>query len=53
MPQAPMHSARFALSAACVNNALYAVGGFDGVAYLNTVEQYDPRVGRSVSAVLV
>ena len=44
-----MNSARFAMGAACSNNALYAIGGFDGVAYLSTVEQYDPRVGRSVN----
>lgn len=47
-PQASLHTPRFALAAACSNNALFAVGGFDGTAYLSSVEQYDPRVGRSV-----
>lgn len=29
---------------AVVNGQLYAVGGFDGTAYLKTIEVYDPEV---------
>ncbi|XP_076894783.1 uncharacterized protein LOC143547184 isoform X1 [Bidens hawaiensis] len=34
---------RFALAAAELNGALYAVGGYDGTNYLRTAERFDPR----------
>ncbi|KAM0061315.1 putative DCD domain-containing protein NRP [Helianthus debilis subsp. tardiflorus] len=36
---------RFALAAAELNGALYAVGGSDGNCYLRTTERFDPREG--------
>ena len=40
--KAPMPTARAQLSAAAVNNLIYAIGGFDGAQMLGTVEQYNP-----------
>lgn len=37
-----MPTARAYLSLAVVNDALYAIGGFDGTVWLNTNEQYKP-----------
>lgn len=37
---APMHTKRIGVGCAVVNRLLYAVGGFDGVNRLNTVECY-------------
>lgn len=31
---------------AVVNNFLYAIGGFDGTAYLKTIEVYDPETNQ-------
>lgn len=33
----------FQVGLAVVNGQLYAVGGFDGTAYLKTIEVYDPE----------
>ena len=38
----PMLSCRSTLGVAVLNNQLYAVGGFDGNAWLDTVERYNP-----------
>ncbi len=43
-----LSSRRFALGGAAIDSALYAVGGYDGETYLNTVERLDPREGRCV-----
>jgi len=40
---APMPTARAYLGVAEVNDVLYAIGGFDGTNWLNTVEQYTPE----------
>ena len=37
-----MSTARIGCGVAVVENMLYAIGGFDGTNYLNTVERYDP-----------
>jgi hypothetical protein len=39
---APMPTARAYLGVAVLNDVLYAIGGFDGTNWLNTVEQYTP-----------
>lgn len=41
-----MGSKRFALGVASMGGCAYAVGGFDGEAYLSSAERFDPRVGR-------
>ena len=38
---ASMSAPRAYLSLAVVNDVVYAIGGFDGTNWLNTVEQYD------------
>jgi hypothetical protein len=38
-----MGSKRGSLSATVLNGKLYALGGFDGTNFLNTVEIFDPR----------
>ena len=38
----PMPTARAYLGVAVVNDVLYAIGGFDGQNWLNTVEEYTP-----------
>src|SRR5438132_1519371 len=40
--KAPMPAARYGLGIAVVNGIPYAVGGFNGSAYVGTVEAYDP-----------
>jgi hypothetical protein len=42
----PLSVRRFALAGAALNNAVYAVGGFDGAAYMASAERLDPREGR-------
>ena len=46
LPGPPMQHKRFALGGAALEGALYAVGGHDGAAYLDTVERLDPRTDR-------
>lgn len=41
--RAPMPTARKGLAAVGVGGKIYAIGGFDGTSYLNTVEVYDPN----------
>ena len=41
---ASMASARRYVAVGVINNLLYAVGGYDGTAVLDTVEVYDPRI---------
>lgn len=36
----------FQVGLAVVNGQLYAVGGFDGTAYLKTIEVYDPETNQ-------
>jgi kelch-like protein 1/4/5 len=38
-----MPTARDALATSVVGRRLYAVGGYDGISYLNTVEAFNPR----------
>lgn len=38
-----MHTKRLAVGCAVVNRLLYAIGGFDGVNRLNSVECYHPE----------
>lgn len=38
---APLNVPRRALSAVALPDGIYAVGGFDGSQYLNSVERYD------------
>lgn len=38
-----MHTRRLAVGVAVVNRLMYAIGGFDGVHRLNTVECYHPE----------
>lgn len=42
-PIVAMTSRRSGVGLAVVNGQLYAVGGFDGTAYLKTIEVYDPE----------
>ena len=42
---APMNQHRSALSVAVVKNKLFAIGGYDGEKFLNSVEVYDPDSG--------
>ena len=37
-----MISTRHALGAAVTDEIIYAVGGYDGLNFLNSVEKYDP-----------
>lgn len=39
---APMSISRDAVGVCLLGDRLYAVGGYDGQVYLNTVEAYDP-----------
>lgn len=41
-----MTSRRSGVGLAVVNGQLYAVGGFDGTAYLKTIEGYDPETNQ-------
>lgn len=41
----PMKKPRCGVGVAVLNNVLYAVGGHDGEAYLNSIECYHPREG--------
>ena len=41
----PMLSNRFDLNVTCLGSPLYALGGIDGRAVLNTVERFDPETG--------
>ncbi|CAJ0572254.1 unnamed protein product, partial [Mesorhabditis spiculigera] len=43
---APMKKPRCGVGVAVLNGLLYAVGGHDGVAYLNCVERYDPATNQ-------
>uniref|UniRef100_A0A8C7J174 BTB domain-containing protein n=1 Tax=Oncorhynchus kisutch TaxID=8019 RepID=A0A8C7J174_ONCKI len=40
---APMSVSRDAVGVCLLGDRLYAVGGYDGTVYLNTVEAYDPQ----------
>ncbi|XP_038841537.1 kelch-like protein 5 isoform X2 [Salvelinus namaycush] len=40
---APMSISRDAVGVCLLGDRLYAVGGYDGTVYLNTVEAYDPQ----------
>lgn len=40
---APMSVSRDAVGVCLLGDRLYAVGGYDGQVYLNTVETYDPQ----------
>lgn len=40
---APMSISRDAVGVCLLGDRLYAVGGYDGQSYLNTVEAYDPQ----------
>nr|XP_046189225.1 kelch-like protein 5 isoform X1 [Oncorhynchus gorbuscha] len=40
---APMSVSRDAVGVCLLGDCLYAVGGYDGTVYLNTVEAYDPQ----------
>lgn len=40
---APMSLSRDAVGVCLLGDRLYAVGGYDGQVYLNTVEAYDPQ----------
>jgi N-acetylneuraminic acid mutarotase len=40
-----MSAKRGGLSAAVLNEKLYAIGGFDGSKFLSSVEVFDPRAG--------
>lgn len=40
---APMSLSRDAVGVCLLGDRLYAVGGYDGQSYLNTVEAYDPQ----------
>lgn len=40
---APMSVSRDAVGVCLLGDHLYAVGGYDGQVYLNTVEAYDPQ----------
>lgn len=42
MPIAPLSQARSYLGVAVINGYLYAVGGYNGMHWMNTVERYDP-----------
>lgn len=46
LPGPDLTSRRFALAGASLNDMIYAVGGFDGTAYLSSVERLDPREGK-------
>ncbi len=39
----PMLTNRYELSVECIGGPLYAIGGHDGRAILNTVERFDPE----------
>ena len=41
---AAMSKRRCGVGVAVLNDLLYAVGGHDGQAYLNSIERYDPQV---------
>ena len=40
-----LSAARSALSTVVLNGKIYAVGGWDGERYLNSVERFDSQVG--------
>ena len=42
----PMSKRRCGVGVAVLNQQLYAIGGHDGVSYLNTVERYDPIINQ-------
>ncbi|CAM4854561.1 unnamed protein product [Rotaria socialis] len=42
----PMSKRRCGVGVAVLNNLLYAVGGHDGVSYLNSVEKFDPQTNQ-------
>ncbi|KAF5897404.1 kelch-like protein 5 isoform X1, partial [Clarias magur] len=44
---APMSVSRDAVGVCLLGDRLYAVGGYDGQVYLNTVEAYDPQTNES------
>jgi hypothetical protein len=48
LPGPPLTRKRFALGGAELGGALYAVGGYDGDAYLACAERLDPRTDRWV-----
>ncbi|CAF4508483.1 unnamed protein product, partial [Rotaria magnacalcarata] len=41
-----MSKRRCGVGVAVLNNLLYAVGGHDGVSYLNSVEKFDPQTNQ-------
>lgn len=41
-PSAPLAQARAYLGVAVIHDQLYAIGGYDGSRWLNSVERYDP-----------
>ena len=42
---APMSSCRSGLGVAVIHDKIFAIGGHDGVHYLNIVEVFDPKIG--------
>lgn len=44
--RAPMHCCRCYVSVAELNGFIYAMGGFDGVNRLSSVERYDPQTNQ-------
>lgn len=46
LPGPPLSRKRFALGGAALDGVMYAVGGYDGVSYLDCAERLDPRSDR-------
>lgn len=50
---APLSMPRDAVGVCLLGDRLYAVGGYDGQTYLNTMESYDPQTNEWTQVTLL